>query len=65
MPCYDSRADDDAKANVEKVHKLTRMLCTMCRLAEGEGHMIHDFEVLEWWREHKKDDQKREQNESK
>lgn len=63
MPCYDSRADDDAKENrklvveqAKKIDDLTDMLCGMCAKVKFEDL---DQKVRGWYSRHLDDDRKR------
>ena len=69
MPCYltGSREGDlalDAAETSKEVTKLTRMLCRVCKQAEG----LKTFnrlpeEVQKWWKKHKKVDEQRKKEE--
>lgn len=63
MPCYDSRADDEAKENrklvveqAKKIDNLTEMLCSMCAKVKFEDL---DQKVRGWYSRHLDDDRKR------
>lgn len=64
MPCSDSGYGyNDCREEVQKIHKLTEMLCELCTMAEENGLFNHTSDcspdLVQWWREHKKEDVKR------
>lgn len=59
MPCYDPETHERPKRLEEKVHKLTALLCYICREVETEGEhgILSDHpELSKWWTDHKTHD---------
>lgn len=75
MPCWDSylyakelkekqcekHQDEcsDIKCLELKIHKLTEMLCSLCKRVESAWPtvFVEERELGDWWRNHKSDDQ--------
>lgn len=55
MPCYDSRADDDARDNAAYIHDLTALLCSMCNAAPD----AMDDRTRAWFKAHDLIDKRR------
>lgn len=60
MPCYDGRENLAAQQAIQDLDKLTRLLCEATKELADEGLMdgMSD-ELVHWWKEHKKLDEKR------
>ncbi len=68
MPCTYDGPDDVIRNNQkakQTLDKLTDMLCRLCQNCESETEKLFDPDILEWWNEHKKIDEKREAEEVK
>lgn len=66
MPCYDDRNSPEViyRESSEKINKLTRMLCGLCRRTPNE--MIKSIPGLwAWWVDHQAMDRRREEREKK
>ncbi len=56
MPCFDGRAEADQKETRARLDLATRLLCEVLRATPG---LAMSPELLEWWDEHRKVDEKR------
>jgi hypothetical protein len=75
MPCSYEPTDAERAASVkataeydksirDKIDKLTRMLCGMCKRFDAAGYgPSFEKEVADWWKEHQEADRKREEKE--
>lgn len=51
MPCYDDRADDDRRAAMARLDRVTDMLCRLGRAAYAGNPVPAD--AIAWWTEHR------------
>jgi len=71
MPCYDYYPQPtyvDNPETKERLDLVTRLLCSLCKRIESQGHggddlITMDAELAEWWEQHKELDRKREAKE--
>ncbi len=63
MPCYDPGANEESdRRQVEKINKLTRMLCFCCDILDrraGGQEIYENNELRAWWDEHRHADAER------
>jgi len=70
MPCSDGGYDyNDGREEVQKIHKLTRMLCALCELVESSSDFDNACEhipgLVKWWNKHKEEDRLQRERERK
>lgn len=65
MPCSDSGYEyNDCRKEVQKIHKLTELLCTACAELENHDDAVFTPSLASWWMEHKREDAERREREA-